>query len=48
MLFSFFVVFHDLREGGGSLRPPDAAETAVLVVSTSECDAWRMSLMATA
>ena len=46
--------FHDLREGGGSLRPPGAAappkksETAVSVVSASECDAWRLRLMANA
>ena len=42
------------REGGGSLRPPGAAappkksETAVLVVSASNGDTWRLILMATA
>lgn len=52
--FRFFLVFHDPREGGGSLRPlgaaaqPKKSEAAVSVVSTSNGDGWRFPLMATA
>ena len=50
----FFHVFHDPREGCGGLRPPGGAaapknsETAVLVVSAPNGDAWRSRPMATA